>query len=240
MSSLPNPGPHEVRSSSTDQYVLQTESLADQLYRIISNRIIDGHYPAGSRLDPQAIAREFTISRTPVRDALAQLEADSLIETRPRAGTFVVNPTLRDISEVCQVRKGIEWEATGLATPLMSAALLRELRDEIVYAEQEAKAGRFEAFFESDARLHQEIVEATGNSRLIRVRASLTPFVAWLRVLGGRSGGPHRIHGACQDHLDIVDAMLESDADRARAAAAQHLDHVEAWTVADMTGTLDP
>lgn len=81
------------------------------------------------------------------------------------AGTFIVQPSLRDTHEVCQVRRGNEWEATGIATNLMAKKHLQDLRDEIIEAEKQATAGNFQTFFETDARLHQQIVRPTGSSR---------------------------------------------------------------------------
>ncbi|GAA5157468.1 MULTISPECIES: GntR family transcriptional regulator [Amycolatopsis] len=211
---------------------LVVESLADQLYRILCDRIVTGVFAPGSRLDPQVIAQEFGVSRTPVRDALARLEHDQLIETRPRSGTFVARPGVQDVREVCQLRKGIEWVATGLATELMPDSLIADLRAEAVEALSALDKGDFEPFFASDFRIHREIVAATGNERLVRARGSVEPFVAWLRILGAT--GPHRARGSTERHLQILDAMAARNAAAAQEAAAVHLDEVEEWTVADM------
>lgn len=211
---------------------LSVEPIADQLYRILTARITDGTYAPGSRLDPGAVAKEFGVSRTPVRDALARLEFDRLIETRPRSGTFVARPGVRDVHEVCQVRKGIEWLATGIAARTMPDAQIADLRAEVVAAQKQAEKGDFAPFFASDTRLHNEIVAHTENHRLIDFRNSVEPYVNWLRVLGAT--GTHRTAGSTARHLEILDAMAARDADRAQSAAAVHLDEVEEWTVADM------
>ncbi|GAB3577984.1 GntR family transcriptional regulator [Amycolatopsis endophytica] len=211
---------------------LVVESIADQLYRILCDRIVTGAFAPGARLDPGAIAAEFGVSRTPVRDALARLEHDQLIETRPRSGTFVARPGVRDVHEVCQLRKGIEWVATGLAASLMPADRIADLRAEAVEALRAVEKGDFEPFFASDFRIHREIVAATGNDRLVRARGSVEPFVAWLRILGAT--GPHRARGSTERHLQILDAMAARDVAAAQEAAAVHLDEVEEWTVADM------
>ncbi|MEV0616636.1 GntR family transcriptional regulator [Nonomuraea sp. NPDC050404] len=211
---------------------LVVDSIADQLYRILSERITTGVFEPGSRLDPQAVAEEFGVSRTPVRDALARLEHDQLIETRPRSGTFVARPGVTDVREVCQLRKGIEWVATGIAATLMSEAQIADLRAEAVEALAAIDKGDYDPFFISDMRIHREIVAATGNSRLIKARGSVEPFVAWLRVLGAT--GPHRTKGSSHRHLEILDAMAARDVASAQHAAAVHLDEVEEWTVADM------
>ncbi|MFD0665270.1 GntR family transcriptional regulator [Thermocatellispora tengchongensis] len=208
------------------------DSIAEQLYRILCDRITSGTYAPGSRLDPQAVAAEFGVSRTPVREALARLELDQLIVTRPRSGTFVARPGITDVHEVCQLRKGIEWVATGIAARSMPLEQIADLRAEAVEALARAEQGDYEPFFASDSRLHNEIVAATGNARLIRARSSTEPFVQWLRVLGAT--GPHRIAGSTRRHLQILDAMAARDTTAAQEAAAVHLDEVEEWTVADM------
>jgi DNA-binding GntR family transcriptional regulator len=211
---------------------LVVDSISDQLYGILRDRITSGVYAPGSRFDPNAVATEFGVSRTPVREALARLEHDQLIETRPRSGTFVARPGVTDVHEVCQLRKGIEWLATGIAAAVMPLPQIAELRAEVVEALADAEKGDYEPFFASDTRLHTEIVAATGNERLIRVRSSTEPFVQWLRVLGAT--GSHRIAGSTRRHLEILDAMAGRDITAAQAAAAIHLDEVEEWTVADM------
>ncbi|KAA5611423.1 GntR family transcriptional regulator [Rhodovastum atsumiense] len=207
------------------------ELISDQLHRILVERIVTGAMRPGQRVDPGAIAEEFGVSRAPVRDALKRLEFEQLVETKARSGTAVTIPSIADVREVCQLRKGIEWVATGLATPLMSEAQLRELRHEIEAAQKAADRGEYEPFFQSDARLHKSIVAASGNERLIAVQTSFEPYVSWLRVLGAT--GVHRIAGSTAHHLRIIDAMLARDAVAAQAAAARHLDDVERCTVED-------
>jgi DNA-binding GntR family transcriptional regulator len=211
---------------------LMVESIADQLYRVLRDRITSGFYPPGVRLDPQAVAREFGVSRTPVRDAIAQLDHDQLIETRPRSGTFVARPGIEDVHEVCQLRKGIEWVATGVAAATMPMSKIADLRAEAEEALVSLRNGDFEPFFHSDMRLHREIVAETGNARMMRARGSVEPFIAWLRILGAT--GPHRAEGSTARHLQILDAMAARDVAAAQQAAAIHLDEVEEWTTADM------
>ncbi|MCW5951361.1 MAG: GntR family transcriptional regulator [Propionibacteriaceae bacterium] len=208
-----------------------SDLISDRLYRILTDRVINGELPPGSRIDPTTIAAEFGISRAPIRDALARMEHALLVETRARYGTFVVRPTVHDIHEVCQFRKAVEVMATGIAADRISPALVSELRHEAVEALDAADQGIYEPFFESDRNIHQAIVASTGNSRLLRARTGVEPWVAWLRVLGAT--GVHRISGSTSRHLEILDALARKDAEAAQAAAAVHLDEVEAWTTED-------
>lgn len=217
---------------------LVVDSIASQLRQILARRIATGVLKPGQRLDRGAIAKEFGVSSAPVRDALQRLEVDQIIETRPRSGTYVATPTIADIHEVCQYRKGIEWVATGLAVRAMPPETMKELRNEVQAAAAAADAGDFEPFFASDARLHREIVAASGNQRLIRARAAVEPYVYWLRILGAT--GRHRVAGSTRRHLEILDAMIAGDIEAAKRAAEVHLDEVEAWTVEDMRASLAP
>ncbi|RQN08893.1 GntR family transcriptional regulator [Aeromicrobium camelliae] len=211
-------------------------SIADQLHDVLRHRITTGVMAPGSRIDSGAIAAEFGVSKTPIRDALIKLEHERLVETRPRSGSFVVRPTRQDVHEVCQLRKGLEWLATGIAAQKMSTAQIADLRAQAVAALEAAEAGDFEPFFESDTRLHREIIEFTGNSRLIASRSSVEPFVYWLRVLGAT--GANRIAGSTARHLKILDAMAERDVAAAQSHAATHLDEIEEWTLDDMSSRL--
>ncbi|WP_019549467.1 GntR family transcriptional regulator [Streptomyces sulphureus] len=217
---------------NSSEPALVVGSIADQLYGILCDRITTGVYAPGSRLDPQAIAKEFGVSRTPVRDTLVRLENDRLVETRPRSGTFVTRPSRHDVHEVCQLRKALEWLATGVAAVNMPGEQIADLRAEAVSALKAADNGDYDPFFASDTRIHREIVVATGNSRLISARESVEPFVYWLRVLGAT--GRHRLAGSTKRHLEILDAIAARDVDKAQEAAALHLVEIEEWTLADM------
>jgi DNA-binding GntR family transcriptional regulator len=213
-----------------------TASIADQLHHLIQNRIVTGEMRPGSRIDLTGIADEFEVSRTPVRDAIVRLEYEKLVKTSPRAGTYVTTPTKWDVREVCEVRKGLEWVATGLAAKDMPLELVRNLRTEAVEALEHAKQGNFEPFYQSDSRIHTEISKHTQNRRLIDARSTIEPFTHWLRVLGAT--GPHRIAGSTERHLLILDAIANRAIGSAQEHAALHLDEIEKWTIEDISANL--
>lgn len=219
-------------TGTTPAASLLSSSIADQLHDILCHRIVTGVYQPGQRLDVQSIAQEFGVSKTPVRDAIFELESDRLVETRPRSGTFVATMTLHDVHEVCQLRKGVEWVATGIAATQMSDDAITALQKEAEAAERAAREGDFEPFFTSDTNIHTEIVRASENSRLLQVRTSVQPFIDWLQFIGAT--GVNRVLGSSKRHFEILAALANRDTEAALAAAAVHLDEVEAWTVADM------
>lgn len=213
------------------------ESLADQIHRILLRRIIDGQLPPGSRINVPLLAKEFGTSKTPIREALNRLEFDHFVVTKQRSGSYVRQPTMEDVDEICEFRKAIEWLCTGLATGRISDERLHELRAEVVEAERIANEdGDFAPFFRSDENLHGTIVEVTGNQRIIQVRRTSEPYLEWIRVLGAT--GTHRLEVSTMRHLQIIDAMLEGDAERAQAVAALHVDEVQRFTKEDFSGSL--
>jgi DNA-binding GntR family transcriptional regulator len=208
-----------------------TDKLSDQIYRLLRSRIVYGRLAPGRRVDLPALIAELGISKTPLREALARLEIDGLVITKPRSGTYVATLTTKDIREVCELRRGIEWAAAPAAARNVPVELLHELRAEIVEAERLAQQGDYEPFFVSDQRLHHTIVGYSGNERLIRARDSVEPYVQWLRVVGAT--GPHRISGSSRRHLKIVDAMLAHNPTATANQVATHIQEVMAWTIED-------
>ena len=84
------------------------EQLVGSLADRISTKIFAGEYPPGSRLRQEALAEEFSVSRTPIREALRQLEAKGVIQHRPNQGAIVLAPNARDIRDAYQVRAELE------------------------------------------------------------------------------------------------------------------------------------
>jgi DNA-binding GntR family transcriptional regulator len=211
--------------------LLQTEKLSDQVYRLVRDRITSGELRPGARLGLDHLVTELGVSKTPLREALSRLERERLVVTRPRSGTYVAVPDVIDIIEICELRRGIEWQAIQLATSAIPLAELHALHLEIGRAEDLAARGDYEPFFQSDVRLHRVIVDFAGNRRLCDVRDTIDSYVQWFRILGAT--GVHRVHGSSLRHRQIVAALLERDPLAAAAAIAVHIDEVKDWMVED-------
>ena len=94
----------------------------------LENAIVDGRYPPGSRLDPEALAREFDCSRTPIREALQQLEASGLVRVAAKRGTFVSEWSVEELAERFEVMAELEAMCARLAARRISDAELRSSR----------------------------------------------------------------------------------------------------------------
>ena len=91
------------------------QPLVDHLASTLQARVLSGEIPTGTRLRQEAIAREFGVSRTPVREALRQLQAIGIAEVKPNRGAVVRAPTARDLREAYEVRAELEGLAAELA-----------------------------------------------------------------------------------------------------------------------------
>lgn len=213
--------------------LIATESLSEQIAKVLAERIITGVIPPGVQLGIVEIAEELEVSRTPVREALAMLAQSRLIHVRPRIGSFVAKPDTTDIREICQLRLGLEWVSAAIAAESMPIEMASKLCDEAEYAvDQAVNHANYEPFFLSDGNIHNSIAECTGNTRLQEMRTSIEYFTRWLAVLGATS--PKRISKSTGRHLEVLNAIRKRDVDGARTAMYHHIKEVEADTIEDM------
>lgn len=227
-----------MQESREDGLPLRAEKLSEQVYRLMRDRIVDGRLPPGTRLSLESLLTELGVSKTPLREALARLEREHLVTTKPRSGTYVALPDLDDLAEVCELRRGIEWQATQLATNAIPTEELLALREEVERAAALAATGDYALYFSSDTRLHQTIFNYCGNRRLYQAHEAIDSYVRWLRVLG--TTGAHRAAGSSRRHLELIDALLRRDADAASTIMAIHIAEVQRWTTEDFAAARIP
>ena len=158
MSPAPKTGEHEV--------LPRGRSAAQVAYDYVKARLLDGRFAGGTLLSENEIAQRLDVSRTPVRQAFVQLEAEGMLELYPRRGALVVPISASEAEDVLEARQLIEQHAARRAAGA-GPALARALREHI--AEQEASLGGDGAGFAwSDRAFHRAIVEAGGNQLLTR------------------------------------------------------------------------
>lgn len=212
-------------------------SFADQIYGRILDGILAGEYPTGARLPSETrLGEMFGVSRPVVREALARLQRDGLLEIRKGSGSHVrATPpadlsTLTDLDQVARYQRFQEFR---LVVEGAAAALAAERRDEAAMARIQAaqdafvadiRAGRF--LWRSDKALHLAVAEATGNEFFARSlegpELQLGDFMnVSLSLTSSRS--PQRGEIVIREHGGIVDAIRARDATGARVAMEHHL-----------------
>jgi DNA-binding GntR family transcriptional regulator len=159
--------------------------LVDRLAGAIQTRVLSGDVPVGSRLRQEALAEEFGVSRTPVREALRKLQATGLVELLPNRGAIVRGPSAREIREAYEVRAELEGLAAELAAGRISDRDLLRLREaqalfrrsvETLIARRARRPQPWKdesVWVQANDLFHQAILDAAGNERLSDTIADL-------------------------------------------------------------------
>ncbi len=171
------------------------------------------------------MASQLGISSTPLREALAKLEQEWLVETIPHRGKFVVEITPENVKELFEVRRELEGLAVELALPFLTSDDLEELGAYLETAkEQYQQADGFDQslWFESETRLHGLIIQHCGNQWLIRLLTTLNDHI-W-RIRGFRVVTPGTdTRQSFLEHLAIWEAIKARDVVKTKELMEQHL-----------------
>jgi DNA-binding GntR family transcriptional regulator len=205
-------------------------SATARVYAHVKERLLDGRFPGGALLSENELAQRLGLSRTPVRQAFVQLEAEGLLELYPKRGALVVPVAASEIEDVFEARLLVEQHcARRIVAAGAGARLATELDAAIADQERAAAGGSAAAFAPADRRFHRGIVAAAGNVILARLYDSLRDrqqriaAVALSRSPGSaeRFVAEHRqIAAALQgDDPDVVCELLEGHLRATRDAA---------------------
>ena len=197
---------------------------AEELRLQLADEIVRGVLPPGSALDETDIARRFSVSRTPVREALRQLVASGLVEARAHRGAVVAQPSLDRLTEMFEAMAELEALCAGLAAERMPPADRQKL--EAIHEELRvlSHAGNPERFHEVNERFHNAIYAGSQNGYIaemtLATRVRVQPFRrAQFRNLG-------RLAKSHAEHDRVVVAIMRGDKAGAAAAMRAHIELV--------------
>ena len=207
---------------------LHRSTLAEQAYRTLRERIVQGDLPAGHRLLPEEIGQALSISPTPVKEALAMLQRDGLIEVSARRGSMVRRFSARDIADLYDARLTVEARAigVGLAAGRVDAAFLARLDAcAAQLAERSRRRSRAELrqALRLDHDLHTLIVALAGNALLAEWHQRLLRQTQLVRVYSLRAFDAGRLERARNEHAAIIAALHARDTAAALVALEAHL-----------------
>ena len=214
-------------------------NASDVAYESIRRALVEGRFAPGERLREVALAQQLGISPTPVREALARLKQEGLIEFEPRRGAVVPQLGPDDVVEVYELREVLEGFAARRAAERHDTAPQRQrlarLAAIVTEAGQLADRQHTPEYNRLDSELHQTLLEMAENQRLLRVYRSVHAQVQAVRRraihLPGRPAKSHR------EHRRIVAAIRAGDADRAEAETRRHIASVKEAVLAQLATT---
>jgi DNA-binding GntR family transcriptional regulator len=194
---------------------------ADRIREELEQAIMAAEFAEGERLDEVTLSVRFSVSRTPVREALHALAASGLVETIPRRGVFVRYPSFIGLVEMFDVMAELEAMCGRLAARRITEEELERLEEAAIACEKAMEKGDADDYYRENERFHHVLYHASGNSFLegeaSRLHKRLQPFRRLqLRVRG-------RLRQSMQEHREVQKAVAASDAEGAAGALRRHI-----------------
>ena len=180
------------------------------------------------RLDERRLAQDFGISRTPVREAMAQLEREGFVRSVPRRGVYVVRKTRREVVEMITAWAALESMAARLITESASDEAIASLRRMFATFEGGEVRAHLDEYSEINIEFHQAIIRMSRNSVLIDLAENLFTHMRMIRRK--TIGEQDRADRSIRDHMNIIEALEARDTVRAERLVRDHAlglaDHV--------------
>lgn len=207
---------YDVGKEVSDKY-----SLRGRVYSKIRGDILKGRYAADEPMKETQISKELGVSRTPVREALRQLELEELVTIIPNKGAFVTGITPKDIQDIYTIRSLIEGLSAKWAAQSANEAQINQLQEVMDLAEFYLARGNFEQLHELDNKFHSLIYEISGSRILKHVLTDFHSYAQRVRRASLASGD--RAELSMQEHKDILEAIKSKDMKNAEKLMNKHV-----------------
>jgi DNA-binding GntR family transcriptional regulator len=204
-----------------DPIPLRPSSLHEEVATRLRNMIFERQLAPGQWIDELALAREWQISRTPLREALKVLAAEGLVLPVPRQGCKVAEMSEDEADELLPIMALLEGRCAYEAVRKAGEADIRRLQQLHAQLERHAAAQDIEAYYRANHEFHSAVQTLAGNRWLDRATGDLRRFVRLLR--GRQLHWPGRIEASINEHRVLLDAIVQRDAARAERVMHDHL-----------------
>ena len=200
-----------------------TSTFADRAYAALKSVILSldiYEKPGEVRLDERQLASDLGISRTPVREAMAQLEREGFVRSVPRRGIYVVRKTKQEVIELITAWAALESMAARLITQNATDEEIATLRKMFGKFENGRLHARLDEYSEVNIEFHQAIIRMSRNSVLIDLAENLFTHMRMIRRK--TIGEEDRADRSIRDHMNIIQALEQRDTERAEDLVRQH------------------
>lgn len=215
---------------------IQTASLSQAAYDILHEKIVSKELTPGQRLDLDLIKQQLGISKTPLKEALKQLELEGLITILPRSGTFVTNPAPAEIADSFDLRRILEIYAVELAVCRASDQAIEGLAEVVLELRQlvddPVPATIYPQYLNLDHCFHQKLVALAGSPRLSQAhdRENIHSQMARIRY----RYAARDLQTAQTEHEQLLAALVAREAGQAKQIIDTHLSRAKQSLLVDL------
>lgn len=196
-------------------------SLTTKVFKILEKAILKGEFLPGEALTEQSLSNQLGVSRTPVREALRQLELAGLVKTVPNKGAEVVGISEKDVDDIYTIRVHIEGLAARWAAENISEEDIKKLKDTLELQEFYVSKGDTDRVKSLDSSFHEAVYKASESNPLRQILSQLHNYIQSSRGLSIDSEG--RAVAAVAEHRKIFEAIESGNGDLAEKEAQIHI-----------------
>ena len=196
-------------------------SLGNRIFDILRDRILNGEYKTGQKLNELTLASELKISRTPIREALKQLELEGLVMSVPNKGVYVKGFSPRDIDDMFEIRLALEGLAIQLAIERMDEVHFTKIKEIFEIMEFYTLKKDNDKINDLNILYHETIYQATQSTYFEQLLKDIHYYVS---VTSRHSiQKPERLETALVEHRAILDAIVEGNKEKAKYTIQKHI-----------------
>ena len=207
---------YDVKQEVTDKY-----SLRGRVFHKLREDILNGIYEEHEELREMTISEEMGVSRTPVREALRQLELEGLVQIIPNKGAYVIGITPKDVMDIYVIRSLLEGLCAKWACEHITREQMEEMEENVYLAKFHAQKGHLEQLAELDNRFHDIMYEACNSKMLEHMLKDYHQYV--LRVRKKTLNDVNRSAASNEEHEQIMEAIREKNGEKAEMLANRHM-----------------
>ncbi len=196
-------------------------SLGSKIFILLRDRILNESYKCGDKLNELTLAKELKISRTPIREALKQLELEGLVESIPNKGVYVKGFSPRDIDDMFEIRLSLEGLAVSFAIDRMDEVHLAKIKEVFELLEFYTAKGDFDKVNDFNILFHESIYQATQSTYFEQILKDIHYYVS---VTSRHSiARPERLESSLLEHRAILEAIIDRDKEEATERIQRHI-----------------
>lgn len=205
-------------NNEVDQY-----SLRGRVFHRIREDILNGKYKQNEALIETKISEEMGVSRTPVREAIRQLELEGLVTIIPNKGAVVAGITAKDIHDIYAIRSLIEGLSAKWATMNITASQIAELEEIVYLSEFHLSKGHLDQLLELDNRFHELLYDCSNSKILRHVLSDFHHYVQ--RVRHASLSSIERAQKSISEHREILEAIKLKDFEKVEKLTNEHINN---------------